>query len=142
VLIRRMRKSDYDDLVTLWMASGLPFRPDGRDSRYNVMKEIGSRSADFLIAERDGDIIGAVLCTNDGRKGWINRLAVLPACQHEGIASKLIAEAERRFEERELTVVACLIHDDNSGSRALFERMGYELDRSVLYYSKRKNKDV
>ncbi len=140
--MRPLRAGDYDDLVRLWVASGLPHRPDGRDSKENILREARSRTTDFLVAERGNEIVGAVLCTNDGRKGWINRLAVAPSNQHEGIASLLIAEAGKRFEARGLAVTACLIHEDNSPSRALFERMGYELDRSVLYYSKRKDKSV
>ncbi len=140
--VRKMRASDYDDLVRVWELSGLPHHPKGRDSRENIEREIRSRSNDFLVAEIDGEMVGAILCTNDGRKGWINRLAVLPSSQREGIASLLVAEAEKRFESRGIPIVACLIHNDNAASRELFEKLGYELDRRVVYYSKRKNRDV
>jgi ribosomal protein S18 acetylase RimI-like enzyme len=89
--------------------------------------------------EVGGKMVGAALCTNDGRKGWINRLAVDPKHRRIGIASMLVKEAERRFDARGLGISACLVHNDNPSSIALFEDLGYTLDSRVLYYSKRKS---
>ena len=36
------------------------------------------------VAEAGGELVGVVLGTHDGRKGWINRLAVAPAYQRRG----------------------------------------------------------
>jgi len=136
--VRKMRMADYRSVVDLWTEAGLPFRPQGRDSKESIGREISFGSADFLVAESDGKIIGSVLCTNDGRKLWINRLCVLPGWQRKGVASVLLAEAEKRAEARGLTVIACLIHEDNAPSREFFAEKGYELGEDILYYSKRK----
>lgn len=139
VTIRDLRAEDYDELVRLWDAAELPFHPEGRDSRENVERELGSGQADFFVMEVGGKMVGAALCTNDGRKGWINRLAVDPKHRRTGIASMLVEEAERRFDARGLGISACLVHNDNPSSIALFEDLGYTLDSRVLYYSKRKS---
>ena len=139
VTIRDLRAEDYDELARLWDAAELPFHPEGRDSRENVERELGSGQADFFVMEVGGKMVGAALCTNDGRKGWINRLAVDPKHRRIGIASMLVKEAERRFDARGLGISACLVHNDNPSSVALFEDLGYTLDGRVLYYSKRKS---
>lgn len=139
VTIRDLRAEDYDELARLWDAAELPFHPEGRDSRENVERELGSGQADFFVMEVGGKMVGAALCTNDGRKGWINRLAVDPKHRRTGIASMLVKEAERRFDARGLGISACLVHNDNPSSIALFEDLGYTLDSRVLYYSKRKS---
>jgi ribosomal protein S18 acetylase RimI-like enzyme len=137
-LVREMRPEDYDRLVDLWREAGLPYRPEGRDSRQNIAREISSGHADFLVAESGGNMTGSILCTNDGRKLWINRLAVLPSWQRRGVAGMLLEEAERCAERRGLAVIACLIHAENEPSRELFAKKGYTVDPDILYYSKRK----
>jgi len=140
--IRELRPGDYDLLVNLWISAGLPYRPQGRDGRERVVKEISSPSNIFLVAELEGELVGSLLGTSDGRKGWINRLAVRPDLRRKGVGGALMQEIEKRFEDSGLLVFACLIEEENTASQEFFDEMGYELDRGVLYYSKRKGKDV
>lgn len=140
--VRELRIEDYDALIRLWEAAGLRHRPDGRDGRGRIGKELGSPMAVFLVAELEGRLIGSLLGTTDGRKGWINRLAVHPDFQRRGVARALLREAEERFERRGLLVFACLIEGENAASQEFFDRMGYDADRTVVYFSKRKGKAV
>ncbi len=82
-----------------------------------------------------------VFGTHDGRKGWINRLAVAPSFQHRGIATRLVAEVEARLEARGLEVVAALIEDGHEGSMHFFERLGYAFHHDIHYFSKMKTPD-
>jgi len=72
--IRKLTIDDYDGLCTLWEEAGLPYRPNGRDTRENIASQIEGECSIYLAIEEDGRLIGAVLGTHDGRKGWINRL--------------------------------------------------------------------
>src|SRR5665647_1146101 len=90
VTIRDFQLQDYDDVVRLWMEAGLPFRPQGRDRLERVAAELLGGTAVFLLAEAEGKSVGVVLGTHDGRKAWINRLAVAPAFRRRGIARLLV----------------------------------------------------
>src|SRR5512137_1202998 len=92
--IRVFRIEDYDAVLALWKESKLPCKPRGRDSRTNLQKQLGQTMVRFLVAEMDGKVIGTVLASHDGRKGWINRLAVMKDLLRRGIAKKLLQEAE------------------------------------------------
>jgi len=142
LVIRELGADDYAALVKLWTEAGLTFRPEGRDSRERMVREIDSPSKVFLVAELQGELVGSLLGTTDGRKGWINRLAVRPDLRRQGVGRALMQEIERRFEAMGLLVFASLIEEENSASREFFDDMGYEVDLGVLYYSKRKGKDV
>jgi len=107
-----------------------------------MAKELAGDNAIFLIAESDGAVVGTALCTHDGRKGWINRLAVVPEHQGKGIGAMLMEEAERRFEALGLTVFACQIITDNAASQEFFSKLGYEPHDEVRYFSKRKDQDA
>lgn len=140
--IRAMKVRDYDAVIELWDAAYLPYNPKGRDSGERMAQEIKGGDVIFLVAESNGEIVGSLLGTSDGRKGWINRLAVHPDYQRKGVAKQLMHAVEKAFEDRGILVIGCLIHDDNLPSRNFFESIGYDLDDRVLYYSKRKSKEV
>jgi ribosomal protein S18 acetylase RimI-like enzyme len=142
VRIREMRPNDYQSLVELWGQAGLTYHPDGRDSEDRISKELGTPMALFLVAEADGRLVGSLLGTTDGRKGWVNRLAVHPEWQRKGVALALLEEMERRFDRRGILVLCALIQDDNAPSKAFFEEAGYVVDPTVVYYSKRKGPEV
>ncbi len=140
--IRQFHVADYDSIVALWRESQLPYRPMGRDSREKITGEIEHHSAIFLIAEMNGIMVGSIFGTHEGRKGWINRLAVSPSYRKRGIAARLVTEVERRLSEMGIDIVACLVEEWNKVSLEVFERLGYKRHTDILYLSKRKNPDV
>jgi ribosomal protein S18 acetylase RimI-like enzyme len=142
VQVRRFREEDYDEIITLWTESELPYKPEGRDSRAKIAKEIKKETAIFLVAEKDGQIIATVLGTHDGRKGWINRLAVIPRYRHQGIARLLLKAAEEEIHKLGIEIIACLIEDYNDISMEFFSRAGYIKHTDIFYFSKRKHKGV
>jgi len=139
--IRRLAADDYDRICEIWSLSGLLFRPNGRDGRAQVQAEMERDTAVFLGAEADGELVGVVLGTHDGRKGWINRLAVLPSHRKQGIAKALTIEVERRLNELGILIVTCLIEGKNDASTAFFRSLGYIGHPDIAYYSKRQSSD-
>jgi ribosomal protein S18 acetylase RimI-like enzyme len=139
VRVRPLTIDDYDALVRLWKDGGLPYRPEGRDRRDRLAEEFEGPCAIFLGAEEEGRLVGAILGTHDGRKGWINRLVVAPSGRRKGVATALVREVERRLAELGIEVIACLIEDWNRDSMEFFSAIGYVYDEEVLYYSKRRD---
>ncbi|MHC4600481.1 MAG: GNAT family N-acetyltransferase [Planctomycetota bacterium] len=135
--IRTMALDAYDDILALWERAGLSHRPEGRDAKETVKKEMGRGLAVFLGAFEGSRLIGSILATEDGRRGWINRLAVDPRWRRRGVAKRLIEEAETVLRDRGMKIIAVLIEEENEHSVELFRACGYVLDRSILYLSKR-----
>ena len=80
----------------------------------------GRPRVDALVAISGNRMIGTVIGTNDGRKGWVNRLAVDP--EHRGRAwPGLWKGVEECFKARSLNIFSCLINAENGPSRSLFE---------------------
>lgn len=133
---------DYEAIRAVWEAAGLPVRPGGRDSHEQFARQMVG-GTQTVIGLRTGErLIGVVVVTHDGRKGWINRLAVLPDCRRQGAGMKLIAEAERALHEQGMQVIAALIEDGNDASLALFQRAGYLDYPHIHYVTKRDSHDV
>jgi ribosomal protein S18 acetylase RimI-like enzyme len=138
--IRPYRDDDYDRVMELWAEGGLPLKPQGRDSRENIGRQIVLPNVLFLVAEagEGGRVVGTVLATHDGRKGWVNRLAVDPGLRRRGWGARLVREAERWLEAQGMDILACLIEDDNAVSMTVFERLGYKKHPEIIYFAKRK----
>ncbi|MEE8639371.1 MAG: GNAT family N-acetyltransferase, partial [bacterium] len=135
VSIRELREEDYRALVALWREGGLPYRPQGRDGREALARQLKEDTAVYLVAEAGGTFVGAVLGSHDGRKGWINRLVVHPDYSRRSVGAMLVADVERRLAAGGFGIFACLVVDWNEGSLIFFENFGYKLFHGVSYFS-------
>ncbi|MFX1285520.1 MAG: GNAT family N-acetyltransferase [Promethearchaeota archaeon] len=143
MVIKELGFEHYTKIQALWEEAGLSWRSVGRDHPDQIKKQLEKKNVFFLGEMKNDDLLGVVMVTHDGRKGWINRLAVHPKHRHRGIAQKLLEEAENRlFQTEGIEVISALIFEDNIPSLSLFERTGYEVWSNIRYYSKRKRPDA
>jgi N-acetylglutamate synthase len=140
LVIREFQIADYDRVMELWTQGGLPLKPQGRDSRDEIVAQLGQANVRFLVAEEGpgGRVVGTVLATHDGRKGWINRVAVDASLRRKGIGARLVRAAEDWLEAQGLGILACLIEEDNAVSMAVFQALGYKKHPEIIYFAKRK----
>lgn len=140
--IRSLADESPEALLALWQRAGLHCRPVGRDHPDRLAAEFARNRDLALGAYREGALVGAVMGTDDGRKGWINRLVVDPVHQRQGVAGRLLAAVEAALEDRGRTVIAALIEDWNEPSLALFDASQYVLHADIHYLSKRRSPDA
>lgn len=123
--------ADYSAIAALWEASGIRV-----ESPEDLAAKLRRDAELFLVAERDGRIVGVVLGGFDGRMGSINRLAIVDQERRSGLATRLIQAVEARLKTKGARRVFAWIHDDNRPSRSLFAREGYEEWSTVVTVSK------
>lgn len=76
--IRPATAGDYERLVSLWTFCDMQPEIQGRESKSAFLHQLEQFPDLYLAATVGERIVGVVLGTHDGRKGWINRLAVHP----------------------------------------------------------------
>jgi ribosomal protein S18 acetylase RimI-like enzyme len=140
--IRRLTLDDYEAIIKLWKGAKLPFKPRGRDSKESISGEMTSNPEFFLGAFDRGRLIGVVILSCDMRRGWINRLAVDPEYRGQGVATALIAKAERTLRTRGVRLFCVLIDADNTLSKELFKKCGYVEHHGITYFSKRDDEEI
>ncbi len=140
--VRTLTIDDYDDLVSVWNRAGLPIKPKGRDSRKSIGEQMRDAPELFIGLEDAGKLVAVVIASYDGRKGWINRLAVLPEYRRKGLGEQLIHECEKRLKARGAVIFCALVEGYNIPSAKLFDKTGYSRYKDIIYFTKREAPDV
>ena len=107
------------------MRAGIKVGPS--DSREGISQRLKRDEDLFLVAidERER-VIGAVLGGFDGRRGWVNHLAVEPEFQRHGIGKALVALIEERLRTRGCLKVNLLVAGDNTRVLGFYDKLGFQ----------------
>ena len=140
--IETVSADDYDEIVQVWVDSGLSVRRRGRDTRDAFEQQLAVFPDLYLKAVAQMRIIGVILGTHDQRKGWINRLAVLPVFRRQGVAVALVTACDRAIRAQGIGIVSALVETESKASAALFERLGYRSDVPVRYFRRLDHPDI
>lgn len=132
VRIRGFTLDDYDAAVELWRDSEHMSVPP----REELERVLGQAPELVLVAEDEGRVVGAVVGTDDGRRGWIFRLVVSPDHRRQRIGEALVDEVERRLVVRGATRIRLLVVGDNAPARRFWEAAGYAPFEDVVMYAK------
>ena len=121
---------DFDLVIELWEKAGLIL---SRSDTYDGMKEKLKRDPElFFVLEEDSRIIGVVMGSYDGRRGWINHLAVDPEYQGRNIGQQIIEELESRFKKMGCEKINLLIELSNEKVQGFYEKQGFKTDQLIF----------
>jgi [ribosomal protein S18]-alanine N-acetyltransferase len=134
--IRRGKPADLD---ALWELENQVFATD-RMSRRSLRRLLASPSAVAMVARADGAVMGVavVLFRANSRVARLYSLAVAPKYTGRGIASALLATAEKIAMRRRCRSLRLEVHERNHGAIKVYRRAGYhEFGRYRHYYQDR-----
>ena len=136
VHIRRGKPADLD---ALWELENRVFETD-RMSRRSLRRLLASPTAAAMVAQSDGAIAGVavVLFRATSRTARLYSLAVAPKHTGRGIASALLAAAEKTARSRKCRSLRLEVHEKNHGAIKVYHKAGYhEFGRHHQYYEDR-----
>lgn len=142
LVCRTLSGKDYDAIVELWARSGLPFKPNGRDGRTMLEAEMQRHHCSFIGLFDNDRMIAVGIASFDGRRGWINRVAVDPDFRGRGLGSRMIDECEKFINSFGETVPCALIEDENTPSMACFKKAGFVYEGYLQVWTKRPRPDL
>lgn len=79
----------------------------------------------IMVAEKDGELVGALIGTIDQNEGYMYRIAIHPDARRRGVGKALVKAMEKRFEQRKVIRVWVAGDEHNKAAMPLYEAMGY-----------------
>ena len=94
--IREMTIADYPAVIgILQQSTGVRLRE--ADSRAATERYLERNPGTSFVAEESGQIIGCIMSGHDGRRGYLQHLAVLSTFRRRGIGKALVSRCLERF---------------------------------------------
>ena len=124
-LTRSFRAEDYEAVVRLWHESeGVEVAEgDDRDTITGYLQRNPNLSR---VAVRGPEILGAVLCGHDGRRGLIYHLAVAKEARRLGLGRKLVGECLAGLRACGIKRTLILVARENPEGQAFWQLQGFE----------------
>ena len=135
-MIKVMTINDYEELFELWQNTanmGLRSLDDSKEGISCFLKR--NPNTNFVVYE-DGQLVGAILCGHDGRRGYIYHTVVLPDYRRRGIASSLVESAIAALQKEGITRVCLNVMETNEQGKKFWISKGWEKKRFLGFYSK------
>lgn len=135
-MIRIMTIDDYEVLFAMWKSTpnmGLRSLDDSKEGIFRFLKRNPTTN---FVAYEGNMLVGAILCGNDGRRGYIYHTVVLPEYRKRGIASALVDMAEKALQEEGISRVCLNVMETNECGKLFWKNKGWEKKDFLGFYSK------
>jgi ribosomal protein S18 acetylase RimI-like enzyme len=141
ILIRDAAPEEVDNIEALVKAAYLEFRPLFTENIWqawmdNIRETVNSPAGMLLVAERGGEIQGAVKfypeASQSGMGHWpagvaaIRILAVSPAARGRGYGTLLARECLRRARKQQVSAIFLCTGEFMHAARHIYEKLGFK----------------
>lgn len=128
--VRRSSRRDREDVLAL---DQLAFDPFWRLDDAGLDEAIAATPhTRFRVAGESADVIGYAITGRAGRRGYLQRLAVHPDAQRQGLGTILVADALRWLRRWRADRAMVNTQLANERALALYERVGFRREPSGL----------
>ncbi|KOR76968.1 GNAT family N-acetyltransferase [Paenibacillus solani] len=90
----------------------------------------------IMVAEENGEIVGALIGTIERNHGCYYRLAIHPDYRRKGIGKSLISAMEQRFQSRKVSRIMVAGDEHNTAAMPFYEAMGYGASQILKSFQK------
>lgn len=121
-----MTIEDHDKALQLWQdTEGISLTDtDAREP----MKLFLDRNPGLSLVARDGDrLIGTILCSHDGRRGYLHHLAVDKRYRRQGLGTMLVQRCLAALAKEGIIKCNIFFVEENEAGMAFWARNGFEM---------------
>ena len=124
VEISAMVIEDYDAVAALWRATE-GVRLNESDTRERIAAYLDRNAGLSRVAKIAGQVVGAVLCGHDGRRGMLNHLAVARDCRGQGIGRRLVESCLEQLRATAVLKCTLFVFKDNQAGQRFWSELGW-----------------
>ena len=132
--IRVMVPEDYDQVYRLWCGiKGFGIRSVD-DSREGVERFLRRNPDTSVVAVENGEVIGAILCGHDGRRGCFYHVCVKESHRKKGIGKKMAVVAMNALKAEGINKVSLIAFRSNEVGNKFWRKVGWTFRDDLNYY--------
>lgn len=133
--LHTMSIADYDEALALWQATeGLGL--SAADSREAITRYLARNPGMSFVARADGgELVGAVLCGHDGRRGYLHHLVVRPGYRGHGLGRDLAEHCLAALRAEGIDKCHLFVKRSNIAGQTFWQRTGWT-ERNLILMSK------
>ena len=132
--IREMKIEDYDNVFALWKTiKGFGIRSVD-DSREGIERFLKWNPGLSVVAEEEGQIVGAILCGSDGRRGCLYHVCVHKEYRRQGIGKTMVVWCMEKLKELQINKVSLIAFTQNDIGNAFWKEIGWTKREDLNYY--------
>ena len=132
--IREMKIEDYDKVFALWKTiKGFGIRSVD-DSREGIERFLKWNPGLSVVAEEKGEIVGAILCGSDGRRGCLYHVCVHRDYRRQGIGKSMVVWCMEKLKELQINKVSLIAFTQNDVGNAFWKEIGWTKREDLNYY--------
>lgn len=129
-----MTIEDYDDAVRLWNETeGVKLRD--ADSREGIGRYLERNPDLSFIASDSVRVVGTIMAGHDGKRGYIQHLAIANGFRRNRIASTLVAMCLDALRHQGILKSHVMILDANEPAKSFWSKLGWERRSDIEIYS-------
>lgn len=133
-MIRIMTIEDYDGVYALWTKiRGFALRSID-DSYEGVERFLKRNPTTSVVAVEDGQIVGSILCGNDGRRGCFYHVCVDEGYRRRGIGKQMVVFAMEALKAEQINKVSLIAFTKNDIGNAFWNTIGWTKRLDLNYY--------
>ena len=118
-MVRIMTIEDYEGVYALWKKiKGFGIRSID-DSKEGVARFLKRNPTTSVVAEKDGRIVGSILCGHDGRRGCLYHVCVDEDYRRHGIGKRMVVFAMKALKEEKINKVSLIAFTENDIGNAI-----------------------
>ena len=134
ITIRPMQQSDYPKVYQLWKTiKGFGIRSMD-DSEEGVARFIRRNPSTSIVAETEGQVVGAILCGHDGRRGCFYHVCVHEDYRKRGIGKAMAVFAMKALQKEEINKVSLIAFKQNEVGNHFWKSVGWTFREDLNYY--------
>jgi N-acetylglutamate synthase len=132
---RNMKPRDYSQLIKLWKETpGIGISSSDDKEKIKIFLKKNNRTC--FVAEDEKEIIGTILCGNDGRRGYIYHLVVSENYRNKGIASRLVEYSLEGLKSDNIDKCHLFVYETNKNAIKYYLRKDWKQRKELIILSK------
>jgi ribosomal protein S18 acetylase RimI-like enzyme len=128
--IRVFDEADGPAVISLWKQV-FAYPEPRNDPAAIIRRKLAAQRDLFFVAVADGKVVGTVMGSYDGHRGWIYSLAVDAEYRRQKLGTALIRHVEKALAEQGSPKINLQVLSSNAGAIEFYEKLGYHVEERI-----------